>query len=144
MRLLKFAVIIFFTSSLCYCSTPYKRGDWLDGWMGGFVNTRIDANTAIISFRGNYFTSPKQAQNYAMYRAAEITINAGYNYFIVTNATELPPDNRFNHYYQIPCPQKNAHTSVIAIKMFQGNVPYSLPNAYDAKEIITHLGSIIY
>ncbi len=145
MTALKSAAMLTLIFILLSCATPYKRagfGD--DGWMGGFISTRIDANTYIISFRGNSSTSYQLAQNYVMYRAAEITINAGYDYFLVTNSSRMPPENNQHSYYQIPCVTCHSNAAVIAIKTFNGSVPIGLANAYDAKEIITHVGPIAY
>lgn len=140
MTSLKSVVIYMFVTLLCCCATPYKRNSWLEEWPGGFATTRINDNTYIITFRGNYFTPYQKAQNDAMYRAAQVTIDAGYDYFVVTNSSTMPPENNLESSYKVPfVNQKESHTAVIAIKTYNGSVPAGLPNAYDAKEIITHV-----
>ena len=65
----------------CETATPYQplvtRGDLL----GGFTDQRLDANHYRVSFQGNTETSRERVETYMLYRVAELTVNAGYDWF---------------------------------------------------------------
>lgn len=126
---------------LCSC-TPYTthRDGWLDGWTGGFMDSRVDANTYIVKFQGYFYTPQRTAQTFALYHCATLTTRAGFDYFVVTNASELMPDNSANNYYQMAPQAANSHSSSVVIKMYNGAIPAGMPNAYNAEEVIAHLG----
>lgn len=102
---------------LTACGTAYHPvGDYGGIPHGGYDSTRINANTVIVSFDGNIFTSAQTVNNDVLYRAAKITIEDGYDYFVVVSTstcnmnihiqtrdtlqpTQQPP-KLFNSYYQ--------------------------------------------
>ncbi len=138
MIFLKRSLFFFITASLLTsCATPYKHdGIFDEGLLGGYTDTRINANTVIVSFRGDYFTSGQKARSYALYRAAEVTVHDGYDYFVVTSAS---------NYNQVCCMSGSApHAYSAVIKMYQGPVPVGQPNTYDAKKVMVHLGPMVY
>jgi hypothetical protein len=45
----------------------------------------IEQNRVRISFRGNTLTDRDTVENYLLYRAAEVTLSSGKDYFIVAN-----------------------------------------------------------
>ena len=45
-------------------------------------------NTAVVDFAANGFTSASTARDYAFHRAAELTLERGYNYFLVENGSD--------------------------------------------------------
>lgn len=59
------------------CATPYQQM----GFTGGVKATRITSDVALISARGNGFTDPDTIQTYALRRAAEETLNDGFDLF---------------------------------------------------------------
>ena len=128
-----FILFTFITS----CATPYKHdGIFDEGLLGGYTNTRIDANTIIVSFRGDYFTSGQKARIYTLYRAAEVTVHDGYDYFTVTSAS---------NYNQVCCLSGSTpHSYSAVIKMYQGPTPIGQPNTYDAKNTMAQLGPVVY
>jgi len=63
------------------CSTPLSP----DGLTGGYSDNRIDSDTTSVEFRGNGYTSKRKVEMYLLYRCAEVTRDAGYDYFIVLN-----------------------------------------------------------
>src|SRR5579863_1607631 len=64
----------------CGCATPYQQ----HGFRGGYTEARIAQDTALVSFKGNGFTSKERVQLYLLYRCAEVTKQYGYDYFIIT------------------------------------------------------------
>lgn len=59
------------------CASPYKT----EGFGGGFSETQLEKNVFRVSFRGNGFTSPERAEEFALLRSAELTIDHGYTHF---------------------------------------------------------------
>lgn len=71
----------------CASVTPY--GPAAQGGGYGYSDQRIEDNRYRITFRGNSVTSRETVENALLYRAAELTIDLGYDYFIaVENDTE--------------------------------------------------------
>jgi hypothetical protein len=65
------------------CSTSYGKY----GLLGGFTDSRIDENTFSISVDTNGFTSQQTTSMQALYRAAELTIENGFDHFFITSDT---------------------------------------------------------
>lgn len=63
------------------CSTPYQDMSLL----GGVSATQIDSNTLRIAARGNAFTDKSQIEDYVMLKAADETLQHGYDLFQITN-----------------------------------------------------------
>jgi hypothetical protein len=53
------------------------------GLAGGYSDKRLSNDEFIISFDGNIRTDPDRAIHFTMLRAAEITLNKGYKYFVI-------------------------------------------------------------
>ena len=121
-------------------STEYQSS----GITGGFTDQMTGPSTATISFKGNGFTSAENARSFAMRRAAEVTLQKGYDYFLIEGG-----ENRFktqklsgtiqcNSYgYSTSCNEYGGGTvnkprSTLDIRMFKGNVP-NKTGYYDAR-----------
>lgn len=71
----------------CATATPYGPAETGGGY--GFSDQRIEENRYRITFRGNSLTSRETVENSLLFRAAELTVERGYDYFIVVeNDTE--------------------------------------------------------
>jgi hypothetical protein len=57
---------------------------------GGYSDRRLDADVFYVSFRGNSYTSRDAVDRYAFYRCAELTLQAGYDYFVVVGGNTDP------------------------------------------------------
>ncbi len=65
----------------CATATPYQavnKGH-------GYSEQRLEADRYRVSFAGNTRTSYDTVADYLLYRAAELTLENGYDYFIVTD-----------------------------------------------------------
>jgi len=69
--------------------TPYQQS----GYRGGFTEARLAPDIFAISFAVNSFTSPERVSDFALLRAAELTLNNGYNRFTLLNVAR-----RFQHF----------------------------------------------
>ncbi|MGF1457217.1 MAG: hypothetical protein ACFB6R_17800 [Alphaproteobacteria bacterium] len=64
----------------CATATPYQpannRGE-------GFAEFQLESNKFRVTFSGNTLTPLPTVENYLLYRAAEVTVNKGFDHFIV-------------------------------------------------------------
>jgi hypothetical protein len=148
--------------SACATATPYQPA--ADTY--GFTETRIESNRMRIVFRGNSLTDRETVETYLLYRAAELTLENGSDYFIVANRdteehTRLQgyghyPRFPFDYWYYSPRrgwspwydpfwaePQSyrevTRYEAVAEIAMFRGQKPAGDPNAFDAREVQANL-----
>ncbi len=63
------------------CATSYQS----KGLMGGYSDTQIAPNVFRVSFGGNGYTSGERAQDFTLLRAAELTLQHGFRYFIIVD-----------------------------------------------------------
>ncbi|HNR76794.1 MAG TPA: hypothetical protein PKM48_06665 [Parvularculaceae bacterium] len=66
----------------CATSTPYGPASGNNPY--GFSEQRIENNRYRIVFRGNSSTTRETVETYLLYRAAELTLQSGFDYFVVT------------------------------------------------------------
>ncbi len=83
MRKLLIAGLLAVTAGLAGCTTatPYQpdlRGSQVSG---GFSETRVTNDRFRVQFRGNTLTSRDTVERYLLYRAAELTLAQGYDWF---------------------------------------------------------------
>jgi hypothetical protein len=64
---------------LAGCGTTYQA----NGLTGGFSSMQLDTNVWQVSFKGNAFTSRERVRDFGLLRAAELTLQNGYNYFLI-------------------------------------------------------------
>jgi hypothetical protein len=72
---------------LSACATPYQPV----GLEGGYSHTRVGADMFNVVFRGNADTTWPTAENYTLYRCAELTLESGFDYFIVVTSSPDSP-----------------------------------------------------
>lgn len=65
----------------CATATPYQPAK--DGL--GYSEQRLETNRYRITYTGNSQTPRDVVENYVMYRAAEVTINNGYDWFVIAD-----------------------------------------------------------
>lgn len=66
---------------LAACGTPY--GSY--GLLGGYTETQLADNVWQVTFEANGYTRQSTTVRYAMLRCAELTLEQGYNYFVIVN-----------------------------------------------------------
>lgn len=150
------AVVITLLLTLAACATPYGKY----GIAGGYTDKRIDGNTFSISVDANGYTDQQTTSMHAMYRAAELTVENAFDYFVIASgaanstgmAMVIPGSSTsYGHIsgntatvrtYSTPTtvvPVVFPNSSLI-IKTFKGAKPTQLANAYDARELMRYLG----
>lgn len=148
----------------CATATPYQPGA---PNAYGFQEQQIENNRLRITFRGNTMTDRATVETYLLYRAAELTLERGHDYFIVANRdTEehsrlqgtgpRPPRFGFDYWYFSPrrgwspwydsfwdepssYREVTRYEAVAEIAMFSGQKPADDANAFDAREVQSNL-----
>jgi hypothetical protein len=71
--------------SACATATPYQPDKPGAASSGGFSDVRLADNRFRVTFRGNSLTSRDTVEKYLLYRAAELTSQGGYDWFVMDN-----------------------------------------------------------
>ena len=146
----------------CATATPYQPAA-TDRY--GYQEQQIEANRVRISFRGNSVTDRDTVESYLLYRAAELTLAGGYDYFVVANrATEEHSRLQgyggrsfaFDYWYFSPrfgwrawhdpfwddpasYREVTRYEAIAEIAMFRGAKPGDDADAFDAREVQANL-----
>ena len=160
--LLALAVTLF-----CGCgATPYQAS----GWRGGFGEKKINDSTYLVAFQGNGYASQARVHYFWLYRCAELTVQNGYDYFVIHPKDSAPKDLRSSGGSLVPAVYRpsaqgafiKVHsggtvyipyygggstaqhwTSAGVILMFRRPLPTSLLFAFDARSILAQLGPYV-
>ncbi|MEM7507597.1 MAG: hypothetical protein AAF415_12715 [Pseudomonadota bacterium] len=75
----------------CVSATPYQPA----GDRGGYTDHKVEENRFLVSFRGNSETPRDVVETYLLYRAAEVTLASGNDWFrIADQGTDVSRDYR--------------------------------------------------
>lgn len=99
MKSLAYSLILATALGLVGWATPYQPDDDLGGYnqlMGGYSEKRVDQNTYIVSFNATRQTPPQTVMNYLLARCAQLTTDAGFDYFIVVSTSASNQDVNVN------------------------------------------------
>jgi hypothetical protein len=150
----------------CAAQTPYQPRTPDSRY--GFQETAIEANRVRITFQGNTLTDRETVETYLLYRAAEATLERGFDYFMVA-ARETEEHSRlqstggrrfhsaFDYYYfsarrgwspwydpfwdePMSYREVTRYEAVAEIAMFNGEKPEGDASAYDARQVQSNLG----
>lgn len=84
MMMLRFIAIALLVPLMAACATGYQSS----GFTGGFKNTQLSPDVFRVSFSGNAFTSSDRVQDFALLRAAELTLANNAQYFTVITSAD--------------------------------------------------------
>lgn len=102
------AVAAVVAAGLAACATPTPYQPNLPGQKssGGYSELRVEENRFRVNFQGNTLTSREAVEGYLLFRAAEVTVQTGYDWFsIVDRATDrqsrtyVEPDPLYRPWY---------------------------------------------
>lgn len=84
------AVLVAATAlTACATATPYQPNIPGQQASGGFSEARLEQNRFRVTFAGNNLTSRDTVERYLLYRAAEVTVAEGYDWFsLVERSTD--------------------------------------------------------
>jgi len=159
-------LVAFLTLLLAACAKPTPYQPVFDGY--GFSEQRIEDNRFRITFRGNSVTPEQVAEDYMLYRAAEITRRNGYDYFEIADqktdkdtrylATFVDPGfpyygpyygRRFYPYPVGPRVETGTYKPIVQysvsanVVLYRGKKPADNVEAYDARDVLERLGPTI-
>lgn len=69
----------------CMTATPYQPASVSGSVRNGYSDEQIEQNRFRVSFSGNSLTSRETVERYLLYRSAELTLQNGYDYFVLSN-----------------------------------------------------------
>jgi hypothetical protein len=134
--------------------TPYQQAR--DGY--GYSEQRIEENRYRVSFAGNSATTRQTTEDYLLYRAAELTVQTGHDWFEVVDRNTVQEYSGFggspevgvgvgggsNFGVGLSFPMfggggAGQYTASMDILVHDGEKPQEEPNAYDAFSVISRL-----
>lgn len=158
------AAALFFMLGACAMETPYQASEG----RYGYGEQQIEKNRYRVTFSGNPSTPRETVQNYLLYRAAELTVQSGFDYFTVVDrdverstryytqgyADDFGYYDRFGsrrgirRFYRPSFYSTNAYPvseyeSIADIVMAEGEKPEGDANAYDALDVLQQLQPLI-
>jgi hypothetical protein len=138
--------------------TPFQQAS---GGGGGYTTQQIASNRFRVSFTGNTVTPREVVDTYLLYRAAELTLENGFDYFIIVNRdTQRNTQFRtygdtlntgwrggwgwrhsgFTTYRTVPI---TSYEAVADIVLNRGPAPTDNPDAYTAREVLAAIGPTV-
>ena len=69
----------------CATPTPYQPATGSGFYRNGYADQQIEPNRYQVSFAGNSLTSRETVERYLLYRSAQLTLERGYDYFILAD-----------------------------------------------------------
>lgn len=81
------AAVLVVSVAACTTATPYQpyRPEISGGIHGGYSDRRLQPDRFIVRFHGNELTSRQQVETYLLFRAAELTVQNGYDWFTIVD-----------------------------------------------------------
>jgi hypothetical protein len=67
----------------CATPTPYQPLAKPGSMQGGYSDQQIEANRFRVTFAGNSMTSRETVETYLLYRAAQLTVERGFDWFVM-------------------------------------------------------------
>ncbi len=142
----------------CATATPYQPIH--DGQ--GYAEQRIESNRYKVRFSGNSLTPRQTVENYLLYRSAEVTLQNGFDYFVLADSN-TESETRYSQtfsggfgsyfwrpYYgsgiglssgtAIPRTEYEAQANIL---VFKGAKPATDVKAFDAREVKSNLEATI-
>ncbi|MEL7028957.1 MAG: hypothetical protein AAGL49_07010 [Pseudomonadota bacterium] len=155
-------------AAACATSTPYQPAD---NYGKGFSEQKIEGNRYRVSFEGNSLTDLETVGNYMLFRSAEVTVQRGFDYFVVADR-KLDEKSYTRYYYNgFGHPfgfyhtgfgryghrgfygagaygdgyarERTSYTAIADIVMFSGEKPPEDSAAYDARDVMNNLRPVI-
>jgi hypothetical protein len=152
-------------AAACQTPTPYQPATTPSG--DGYSTQQLESNRFRVSFKGNSLTTRQTVDTYMLYRAAEVTLQNGADYFVIVNK-DVDKNTAYENYgddlawgwgggwgwrrgwggpgfgggydYSRPI---NAYDAIADIVTFRGQRPANNPYAYNAREVMNAVGPTI-
>ncbi len=167
---MRIAIAGFALLALTACATPTPYQPRQDSAGYGYSERQIESNRVMVAFRGNSLTERETVESYLLYRAAELTLQSGFDHFVVaTRDTDVerrflsvgqPFHAGFYPHYAYYSPywgwrpwydpfwadpvdlrQITQYEASAEIAMFKGPKPADNAQAFNAQEVVDNLGT---
>lgn len=113
----------------------------MDGGRYGYAEMQLEPNRVRVTYNGDTLTARDTVETYLLYRAAETTLQRGFDYFVVT-AANVEEDSHYEgmaggrpRLAGATFREVSRHNAVADILMFEGERPPYIANAYDARAV---------
>ena len=152
---------------LAACAVPTPYQPVTDRF--GYAEQPLEADRYRVSFAGNNLTPRERVEDFLLYRAAEVTLDSGNDYFVLvdqdterftTFRTTTTGFGGFSGFYGSPyrygglwygpgsfatatSRPRERYTAYANIIVHRGDKPLDDPDAYDARDVIERLGPSI-
>lgn len=148
---------------LAACATPTPYQPVVDDH-GGYRTEKVGNEHFLVSFAGNEVTSRETVESFLLYRAAQVTVQSGNDYFVVVNRdtersttywfTGDPLGAWWPYYYTsafVPGPfpaaqaarPVDSYKAVATIAVGKGAKPGNLANSYEARAVLRTLDPLV-
>ena len=114
-------------------TTPYQP----HGSRGGYTENLLQENLLEVAFYGNTYTSKRQVKDFALLRAAEVSLKVGGSYFIVVK-DEIDDDSKLMSLGD-QVREIKWYTSNLSIRVMKERPIYADGLVYNALEIQSNL-----
>lgn len=113
----------------------------MDGGRYGYAEMQLEPNRVRVTYNGDTLTARETVETYLLYRAAETTLQRGFDYFVVTTAN-VEEESRYEgmgggrpRLTGATFREVSRHNAMADILMFEGERPPHIANAYDARAV---------
>lgn len=113
----------------------------MDGGRYGYAEMQLEPNRVRVTYNGDTLTARETVETYLLYRAAETTLQRGFDYFVVTSAN-VEEDSHYEgmsgghpRLSGASFREVSRHNAMADILMFEGDRPPQIANAYDARAV---------
>jgi hypothetical protein len=159
-------IVAVLSMALLSACGPSKYTALSDTWNKayGYEDTPLDETTYQVTYHGDASLNAATVDRYALFRCAELTVEKGYDYFVVMDGTAQTgsisvPGSHQTHIEHDIDPQSGKFVPVAVtttnmtsfqtvlksktIRLFKGSRPGDNPNAYDARSMVKVMGTTI-
>jgi hypothetical protein len=156
------AVVATLAVALAACQSPARYGPKEPNIGTGYTDQQLAANRYRITFTGNAATKREAVENYLLFRAAEVTAQTSYPYFLfdtrdteakTTYQTSLdagPPWRGRGWYHHswawdgdVSTRTVTSYEAFAEIVLLTAEQAKSEPRALEAKDVLAHVGPLV-
>jgi len=126
---------------LCACATPYGSS----GLTGGYTEKELEPGIWRITYGGNGFTTRETVQTFWLYRAAELSLEKGYDGFEIISPIQMisvpvSPDGQARLYpaqvfIPLYIPEAPKPEMIADIRVLKGPIKQAPPKVFDAADL---------
>jgi len=166
----KFALTLICALSLSACASLPAYHPASSSGASGFSDQKIDETHYRVAFQGDASTPRHRVEDYLLYRAAELTDEKGFDYFVImeTKTTIKTVQRgsalygRYDHYHGHPIysfpyyaygydwgypldtetREYTRYSAMAFIDMYKGSKPINNDRAFDASDVLENLGPL--